>query len=145
MIICPAHCDHCKTSLGKCWNLFGTGHDIPTERIAAALGVSRQAVSYKANKLGLPSRAKVRKQYCDDATFKRLWDAGVCTTAIAKPFGYSHRQAVGHRRVVLGLTPRTRSRNGKTVRGWAQTISMAQYVEQKLANAMAREVGKVPG
>ena len=111
-------------------------HDIPTERIAAALGVTRQGLSYKAKALGLPSRAKVRKCLVDDKTFTRMWNAGVCTTDMAEHFGYTHRSAIGTRRRNLGLPARTRGQGGANHGGWQQTISLAQFFEAELAAAM---------
>lgn len=109
--------------------------DISTERIAEVLGVSRQAVSLKAKRLGLPSRAgnQASRQNVDAATFERLWRAGVCTTDIAKAFGYCNRTAVSHRARMMGLP---RRRRGAGPGGWAGTIRAAEFREIELARRM---------
>ncbi|MFY0309652.1 hypothetical protein ACFMBG_07115 [Leisingera sp. D0M16] len=127
-----------RETLAPLWNR----HDIPTERIAAALGVTRQGLSYKAKTLGLSSRAKVRKRLVDDETFTRMWNAGVCSTEMAEHFGYTHRSAIGTRRRNLGLPARTRGRGGTNHGGWQQTISLAQFFEAELAEAMRAEAQK---
>ncbi|MFV1601982.1 MULTISPECIES: hypothetical protein [unclassified Phaeobacter] len=124
-----------KETLAPLWGR----HDIPTERIATALGVTRQAVSYKAKSLGLPSRAKVRRCYVDNETFTRMWNAGVCTSDMAAHFGYTHRSAIGARRRILGLPARTRGKGGTNSGGWHQTISLTQFFEAELATAMQEE------
>ncbi|MBR9839918.1 MAG: hypothetical protein GYB50_18760 [Rhodobacteraceae bacterium] len=119
-------------------------HDIPTAKIAAALGVSRQALSQKARVLGLPSRARNQapNQKLSDAEFRKLWLAGVSTRDIAKAGGYSHPNAVCHRADVLGLPRRQREagagrRNGRGQYGWVGTISMSQFLEHQLGEQMA--------
>jgi len=112
--------------------------DIPTEKVAAALGVTRAGLSYKARALGLPPRTgnKECMKLLDDATFTRMWMAGVSSTDMAAAGGYSHRSAIGHRRVLLGLPARTRGRGGKNHGGWHQTISIAQFYEMEMARLM---------
>ena len=112
--------------------------DITIENIAKTLGVSRQAVSYKAKALGLPSRYGNQrpKQKVDDDTFTRMWLAGVNTREMAEHFGYAHPSAIGHRRVLLGLPARKRSTGGKNHGGWVQTISLAQFAEMELARKL---------
>ena len=109
--------------------------DITVEKIAKTLGVSRQAVSYKAKTLGLPSRYgnQKPKQKVDDDTFTRMWLAGVNTREMAEHFGYAHPSAIGHRRILLDLPPRVRSTGGKNHAGWVQTISLAQFAEMEMA------------
>ena len=112
--------------------------EIPLDKIARSLGVSRQAISAKAKSLGLPSRAGNKRpaQKVDDETFTRMWLAGVNTREMAKHFGYAHPSAIGHRRELLGLPPRNRSKGGKNHGGWVQTISLAQFAEMELARKM---------
>lgn len=112
--------------------------DIPTQKIAKTLGVSRQALSAKAKSLGLPSRYANQRsaQKVDDETFARMWMAGVNTREMAEHFGYAQSSAIGHRRVLLGLPPRQRSKGGKNTGGWAQTISLAEFAEMELARKM---------
>lgn len=111
-------------------------HDIPTERIASALGVTRQGLSYKARSLVLPSREKNRKRLVDDDTFTRMWMAGVSSTEMAEHFGYSCRSAITARRRLLKLPARTRGRGGKNAGGWQETITLAQFAEMELARRM---------
>ena len=112
--------------------------EIPLKKIAGSLGVTRQAISAKAKSLGLPSRAGNQRpaQKVDNETFKRMWLAGVNTTEMAEHFGYAHPSAIGHRRVLLGLPPRVRSKGGTNKGGWMQTISMAQFAEMELARKL---------
>ncbi len=115
--------------------------DIPTERIAKALGVTRAGLSYKARALGLPPRTG--NQECNkllsDEAFKRMWAAGVSSTDMAKVGGYSHRSAIGHRRVLLGLPARTRGKGGKNHGGWKETITLSQFQEMELARLMSQK------
>ncbi len=114
-------------------------HDIPTEVIAARLGVTRQALSLKARSLGLPSRERNRRKNSDDETFRRMWLAGVSSIEMAAYFGYSCGAAVSRRRKMLGLPPRTRSKGGDNRGGWNETITIAQFREQELAERMKRD------
>jgi hypothetical protein len=120
--------------------------DIPLERIASALGVSRQSVSSKAKSLGLPSRQGNRKPAArlDDTVFERMWLAGVNSREMAAYFGYADASSVSHRRINMGLPPRNRGAGGVTsVRyGWAETISLAQFRELQFANACQRVDGE---
>lgn len=110
--------------------------DISTEKIAAALGVTRQALSGKAHSLGLPKRTKNRAPQTkgDDALFSRMWLAGVSSPEMAAFFGYSHPSSVTTRRQNMGLPRRNRSRGGKTP--WAETISIDQFWEMEVARKM---------
>ena len=120
-----------------------TRHDIPTEVIAARLGVTRQGLSYKARSLGLPSRAKNRRKHVDDETFTRMWLAGVSSAEMAKEFGYCGRQAITTRRRILGLPARRRAHGTGNFGGWPKTITIAEFYEQELAERMKREAAKV--
>lgn len=124
-----------REALEPVWNR----HDIPTEVIAARLGVTRQALSLKARSLGLPSREGNRRKKSDDDTFRRMWLAGVSSTEMAEYFGYSRGAAVSKRRKMLGLPPRTRGKGGDTRSGWKETITIAQFREQELAERMKRD------
>jgi len=118
-------------------------HDIPTEVIATRLGVTRQALSYKAKSLGLPSRAKNRIKFVDDKTFTRMWLAGVSTSEMAEAFGYCGRAAITTRRRQLRLPARRRSSGSGNFGGWPKTITIAQFYEQELAERMKREAANV--
>lgn len=110
--------------------------DIPTRVIAERLGVTRQGLSCKAQALGLPSRGRNRMKFSDDDLFRRMWNAGVCSTEMAAHFGYSHRSAVGTRRRALGLPRRVRGRDVGTPSGWIGTISIAEFWEMELGRKM---------
>ncbi|MGR3495409.1 hypothetical protein [Citreimonas sp.] len=131
--------------------------DIPTERIAARLGVTRQALSHKARSLGLPPRTGNQRshQKVDAGTFRRMWLAGVNTSDIAKAFGYSHRAAVSRRRRLMGLPPRQRGAGPcgwdgtislvefyAAERGWDGRMTLAEFREAELARLMAQSVRK---
>ncbi|WP_457647641.1 hypothetical protein [Profundibacter sp.] len=118
-------------------------HDIPTEVIAARLGVTRQAISSKAHRLGLPSRAKNRRKLVDDETFARMWFAGVSASEMADAFGYCGKAAITTRRRLLGLPARRRERGSGNRGGWPKTITITQFYEQELAERMKREAGMV--
>lgn len=113
--------------------------DIPTERIAAALGVTRQGLSWKAKTLGLPPRTLNRapQKKLDDELFARMWMAGVSSTDMARHFGYAGRGALSKRRVLLGLPGRTRKRGCRKHGGWAETISLTQFLEMEMAEKLA--------
>ena len=70
-----------REALEPVWTRF----DIPTERIATRLGVTRQALSQKARSLGLPPRTGNQRshQKVDADTFRRMWLAGVNTSDMA--------------------------------------------------------------
>ena len=120
-------------------------HDITTARIAEALGVSRQALSAKAKGLGLPSRAKVRKRMSDADLFARMWNAGVSCAEMGQYFGYAHRSCVATRRRNLGLAPRTRGTATGKHSGWIETITLAEFLEQELAEKMKEDAKKRRG
>jgi hypothetical protein len=121
-----------------------TRTEIPVWKIAEALGVSREAVRQHAMKLGLPSRARSQRpnQKCDDATFSRMWLAGVNTADIAAHFGYACRQSVATRAHNLGLPRRTRCGGQGQRGGWAETISLARFCELDLARRWASAKGR---
>lgn len=119
--------------------------DIPTERVAQALGVTRAGLSYKARSLGLPPRTGNKEccKKCPDEVFRRMYEAGVGLQDIADKFGYTRRQSVTQRRVMMGLKPRGRLGGGHA--GWG-CISLAQFQEMELARMMtemAARAGKV--
>lgn len=122
-------------AFAQAWN----SHAIPTDRIASVLGVTRQAVSDRAQRMGLPSRAKLRKSKVRRDELRALWLAGVCLKDIAAHFGLKSHSCVTHAVRMAGLPRRVRGRGGKTHGGWIGTISMAEYAEQRLGEIMAEE------
>ena len=115
---------------------FWSRPEIPLARIAQALGVSREGVSYKARVLGLPSRKGNHEplKKLDDTTFARLWNAGVSMAEMIAFGGYTSRSSIEWRRKRLGLPKR---------RGRIDIISLAEFREMELARAMRESVRKV--
>lgn len=115
--------------------------DIPTERMAKVLGVSRAGLSYKAKMLGLPPRTKNRMscKKCDDDLFRRMWMAGVNTREMAKYLGYKQPQGVVTRRKQMGLPGRQRKPGTKKHSGWVETISLAEFLDAEMASAWGQE------
>lgn len=116
--------------------------DIPTRRMADALGVSRAALSAKAHSLGLPSRKdnKENLKKCPDEVFRRMYQGGVSLRGIADHCGYAKIQCVTQRRTMMGLPPR-----GKLDCG---SMSLAEFHEREFARMMveaAAKAGKVGG
>lgn len=103
--------------------------DIPLSKMAEVLGVTPQALSYKARSLGLPPRSKIMS----DARFRALWLAGVRTAEIAAEAGYCGCEPVIKRRCRMGLPSRGRGRS--------HLISIEEYREAELSRLMqdARE------
>lgn len=113
--------------------------DIPTKRIAEALGVTRSGLSHKCiRSLGLPPRTgnKTPMKRGDDALFKRMWEAGVAVEDMRQHFGYAKSGAVTTRRRALGLPPRERSSNGESSSGWKGTIPIEVFFEQEIGRVM---------
>lgn len=113
--------------------------DIPTKRIAEALGVTRSGLSHKAiRSFGLPPRTgnRIPLKRGDDDLFRRMWEAGVAVEDIRKHFGYSMSGAVTTRRRALGLPPRVRSSNGESSSGWKGTIPIEAFFEQEIGRVM---------
>lgn len=115
--------------------------DIPTRVIAERLGVSRAAVSAKAKRFGLPSRANnhdSEKLMPDDA-FKRMWESGVSLADIQKASGYATLAAVSQRRRAMGLPARTRCLSIGTGRQWQETITLEEYYGAEMARLVRAE------
>ena len=116
-------------------------HDIPMTVMARHWGVSHQAVSDAARRAGLPPRTKVRRRLIDPEDLREMWLAGVASPEIARHFGVAHHSCISHAARKLGLPPRSRSegcRRGNRG-GWAPTITLREYQEQKLARLMAED------
>jgi len=82
--------------------------DIPISRMAERLGVTPQGLSWRALRMGLPSRRGNRemRKKCSDDVFRRMWDFGVKSPDIARYFGYAYASRVRTRRMEMGLAPR---------------------------------------
>ena len=111
--------------------------DIKIQSIADALGVTRQAVSYQAAKMGLPSRYgnQTPSKKCSDDVFKRMWLAGVVISDIGTHCGYSQNQSVQQRRRHMGLPPREKTLTARLAAG-KPSISLADFAEMELARLM---------
>lgn len=116
------------------WN----NHAVPTRRIAEAMGMTRQGVQYWAARLGLPSRAKLRRRKHDPALLAEMWAAGVSTSDIAQHFGLAHHACVSTAARCMGLPRRQRGPSGRMNGGWRPTITAAAFFEARLAQRMAR-------
>lgn len=128
-----------REDLEPIWNR----REIPLDRIAAALGVTRQGLTYKAKSLGLQPRSKnyePQKKGLSDEKFIQLLEDGVLLKDIAAAYGYERPSNLTTRRRNMGLPPRTRSRGKGGHAGWG-TGGLHQ-LEERLAEAMSREVAK---
>lgn len=110
--------------------------DIPICRVAETLGVSHQAVSQRARRLRLPSRAgnQEPRKKIPDGPFRRMWEAGVSTADIAKAAGYADTSGVTRRRELMGLPARQRVDGVKG--GYPRTMSLAEFQEEEIARLM---------
>lgn len=123
-----------RETFTRLWNC----HSIPIRQIADALGVTPQAVGDRARRMGLPSRAHVRKRLVRADELRELWMAGVAAKDIAAHFGLASHSCVSQAVANAGLPRRRRGKGGKTHGGWVGTITMREYREQLLGEAMAR-------
>lgn len=117
----------------RLWN----DHSVPTARIAAAMGLTRQGVSWHARKLNLPGRDKLRRKLYEETTLRDMWLAGVKASEIAKHFGMAHHACASTAARKLGLPRRQRGPSGKMNGGWPATISLTEYFEAKAAARLA--------
>lgn len=122
----------------KLWN----NHSVPTSRIAQAMGMTRQGVSWWAKNLGLPSRAHVRKQLFEEKLFREMWEAGVSTSDIARHFGAAHHSCSSVFARKMGLPKRTKGKSGKMNGGWAANITLQEFWELRLGRKMQMEARK---
>ena len=124
-------------TFARLWNC----HAIPTGQIARALGVTRQAVSDRAHRMGLPGRDKLRRTKVRRDELRDLWLAGVASKDIARHFGLKSHTCVSNAVGRAGLPRRRRGKGGKTRCGWIGTIPIEAYADQRLAAIMAAEAG----
>lgn len=105
---------------------------IGTEEIAQSVGVTRQAVTYRAKRMGLPLRTKNRLRKARPEELAAMWRAGVRCADIARHFGMAHGACVSTAARHLGLPPRVRGAAGFRNGGWAENITLEQYLEEQL-------------
>ena len=125
----------------RLWN----DHSIPTKRIAAALGLSRQGVSHRARRMGLPHRTKVRKRLHDPQLLKELWLFGVSSKEIAEHFGMAHHACACRAARKLGLPKRTRGKGKGGLGGWGERLPISAFWEAKLGERMAEQAMRKAG
>lgn len=125
------------------WN----DHSIPTQRIADAMGISRQGVSWHAHHMGLPSRAKVRRRKADPVLLREMWLAGVSSAEIAAHFGMSHHSCAVTAAKKIGLPRRERGPSREMNGGWKKNKPISEFLYEreqaelaaKMAEAAAEE------
>lgn len=117
-------------------------HSIPSQRIADAIGITRACVSWHAKRMGLPSRAKLRRQIINDDVLRDMWAAGVATDEIARHFGVAHRSCVSNAARRLGLPKRQRGASGKMNGGWKPSITLEDYRQIQMARRMAESAAQ---
>lgn len=108
------------------------------DQIGKALGVTGQAISHKARRLGLPPRAVgERPRQIDEGLFRRMWLAGVNSREMADHFGYKDGSAICRKRREMNLPARTRSKGARGTRStWAQTIPIVDFWQIEYAHKM---------
>lgn len=92
--------DHRVAELRRLWC-----QDKSAAHIAKSLGVTRNMVIGKLNRLKLLGNAKSKLDAKGEATLQRLWLAGVSQVVISKQIGVS-RTAISQKAAKLGLPPR---------------------------------------
>jgi hypothetical protein len=115
---------------------------VTAREIADQLGVSVSGVCKHAQTLGLPVPRPVRGRRKEgrerDAEFRRMWNAGVKQTEMAKHFGTS-KGFICQKRIRLGLKPRT-PRRGAGGYGGFGGLTLEQYEAVQREDAFARAV-----
>lgn len=102
----------------------------PTQRIAAALGVSRAALRGRARELGLPCRSTLRSAHRSNVLFVEMWQAGVVARDIMRALDIDTPEAFQRRRRRLGLPDR------RTAGAAEQKITLQAFRELQLGRAM---------
>ena len=115
---------------------------ITTDEIAASVGVTRQAVGYRAKRMGLPPRSKNRRRKAAPNELAEMWRAGVRCADIARHFGMAHGACVSTAARKLGLPPRVRGAAGFRNGGWARNITLEQYFEDRLRLRLEQHYAK---
>lgn len=127
-----------RAVFARLWN----DHSVPTKRIAQVMGVTRQAVSWHAHHMGLPSRQKVRLRKADPNLLREMWLAGVSSADIARHFGMAHHSCATTAARKLGLPRRKRGPSGRMNGGWQANITIEEFFEGKDAEKMAEAAAR---
>lgn len=106
---------------------------VTIQRIADAMGITRQAVGQRAKALGLPSRGHLRQIKHEPALLAEMWAAGVSTEEIAAHFGMAHRACASKAARNANLPKRARGASGKRNGGWVAGMTLAEFLEAKAA------------
>lgn len=135
-----------EAQFARLWN----NHKIPTNAIAAYLGVSRAAVSWRARNRGLPARTKLRKTKVsqdDRPLLRHLWMSGVATAEIAAHFGLKSHGCTSAIARKMGLPIRVKGGSGGAG-GWPRNtpiaVALAAWVDadNKLLAAMKADAAR---
>lgn len=120
------------------WN----NHKVTTQRIADAMGITRQGAGWHAKRLGLPSREKVRRRLADQDALTEMWLAGVSAKEIAAHFGMAHHSCAVTAARKLGLPRRQRGPSGKMNGGWLPTITAEQFFTDKAQGVLGARMAE---
>lgn len=124
---------HSVTKRGKAvsdaeFERLWSDYSLTCAQIGARLGITRQAVSTRARRRGLPPRPQGRRVPAYDVElFGRMVSAGVRQADIAAHFGMSDTTVRAHARRA-GLAPREPA---------APPITLYEFAEMELARRMA--------
>jgi len=114
------------------WN----NYRIPVKHIAAALGITKQGVSWHAKHMGLPNRGKNRYRKTDPRLLRAMWIAGVSGREIAAHFGYKTPCGATLAARNAGLPGRERGPSGARNGGWKAHVPISVFWEQQMALQM---------
>jgi hypothetical protein len=111
---------------------------ISSDEIGASVGVTGAAVRWRAKTLGLPTRVKNRRRKHDPELLREMWESGVRCADIARHFKMAHGACASVAARNLGLPPRVRGASGFRNGGWAENITLEQFMETRIARALAK-------
>lgn len=111
---------------------------ISTDEIGASVGVTGAAVRWRGKQMGLPTREKNRRRKYDPKLLREMWAEGVRCADIARYFKMSHGACASIAARNLGLPPRVRGASGFRNGGWAENITLEQFMEARIARALAQ-------
>lgn len=118
----------------RLWN----DRSVSITKIAKAMGVTNQTVSYHAKRIGLESREKGKGLQHDPRLLAEMYQANVRLKDIAAHFGLAYTSCVTTAARKAGFPPRKRGGNpGCMNGGWPKGISASEFWEVRLADRMA--------